>query len=77
MGEKLKIIITSTESHIKWEQELIDRYTESIREYVKTCSAENMTMFLPGKIKELEDAITRSKEYTEQLNMLQYIQKEN
>lgn len=77
MEAKLKNVIESMENHIKWEQELIDRYTEDIREYTKTCTPENMAMFLPGKIKELEDAINRRKSYAEQLNMLQFIQKEN
>lgn len=77
MSKKIEIAIADTENHIKWEQELIDRYTEDIREFTKTCTPENMAMFLPGKIRELDEAINRRRKYTEQLNMLQFIQKEN
>ncbi|MCM1223473.1 MAG: hypothetical protein NC548_54390 [Lachnospiraceae bacterium] len=77
MKEKLTTVIQDMEYHIKREQEPIDRCTEDIREYTKTCTPENMVMFLPGKIRELEEAISRRQKYVEQLNMLQFIQKEN
>lgn len=77
MNKKIEIAITDTENRIQWEQELIDRLTEDIREYTKTCTPENMAMFLPGKIMELDEAINRRKKYTEQLNMLQFVQKDN
>lgn len=77
MKEKLATVIQDMEYHIKWEQEFIDKYAEDIREYTKTCTPENMAMFLPGKIRELEEAISRRQKYVEQLNMLQFIQKES
>ena len=77
MEKKLKSVIENMENNIKWEQELIDRFTEDIREYTKTCTPENMATFLPGKIRELDEAINRRKKYAEQLNMLQFIQKDN
>lgn len=77
MEEKLATVIQDMESHIKWEQKFIDKYTEEIRAYTTTCSPEDMATFLPGKIRELEEAINRREKYAEQLNMLQFIQKEN
>lgn len=77
MNKKIEIAIADIQNHIEWEQELIDRYTEGIRECTKTCTPETMAMFLPGKIRELDEAINRRRKYTEQLNMLQFIQKEN
>ncbi len=77
METKLKNVIKSMENRIEWEQELIDRHTEDIREYAKSRTPEDIAMFLPSKIRELEDAINRKKGYAEQLNMLQFIQKEN
>ncbi len=77
MKEKLATAIQDMESHIKWEQDFIDKYTEDIRKYTETCTPENMAMFLPGKIRELEEAINRRQKYADQLNMLQFIQKEN
>lgn len=77
MNKKIEIAIADTKNRIQWEQELIDRFTEDIREYAKTCTPENMATFLPGKIRELDEAINRRKNYTEQLNMLQFIQKDN
>lgn len=77
MEEQLRSAIEDMENHIKWVQKLIDRYAEDIKEYTKTCTPENMAMFLPGKIRELDEAINRRRKYTEQLNMLQFIQKDN
>lgn len=77
MNKKIKIAIADIENRIQWEQELIDRLAEDIREYTQTCTPENMAMFLSGKIRELDEAINRRKNYTEQLNMLQFIQKDN
>lgn len=77
MNKKIEIAIADTQNRIQWEQKLIDRFTEDIREYTKTCTPESMAMFIPGKIRELDEAINRRKNYTEQLNMLQFIQKDN
>ncbi len=73
MEEKIATAIQDMECHIKWEQSLIDKCAGDIREYIKICTPENMAMFLPGKIRELEEAIDRRKKYAEQLNMLQFI----
>ncbi len=73
MGEKIATVIQDIENHMKWEQGSIEKQTEDIREYIKTCTPENMVMFLPGKIRDLEEAINNRKKYAEQLNMLQFI----
>ena len=77
MEKKLKVTIEDIKNHIKWEQKFIDRFTKDIKEYTKTCTPENMAMFLPSKIRELENSINRREKYTEQLNMLQFIQEKN
>ncbi len=77
MEEKLKSVIKDIESHVEWEQELINKCSVEIKEYAQKYAPENMVVFLPSKIKELEDAINRKEKYIEQLNMLQFIQKNN
>ncbi len=77
MENKMTNVIEDIENRIKWEQQLIDRCAEDIKEYTKTCTPENMVMFLPNKIKELEEAIDRRKNYAEQLTILQFIREGN
>lgn len=77
MEEKLKKALEDIENYIKWEQKSIDKCADEIREYSRTSTPENMAMFLPGKIRELEETITRQKKYLEQLDMLRFIQKDN
>lgn len=61
MNKKIEIAIADIENRIQWEQELINRFTEDIREYTKTCTPENMAMFLPNKVRELDEAIKRKR----------------
>ncbi len=75
MEEKMTNVIEDTKNHIKWEQQFVDRITEDIKEYTQKSSPEDIAMFLPGKIRELDEAISRRQKYAEQLNMLQFIQK--
>ena len=54
---KLEGMIKSVKMRIEWEQENID-------------DPRNIAMFMPGKVKELQEAIDRKDKYSEQLDML-------
>ena len=62
---KLEGMIKSVKMRIEWEQENIERCMKEIKE-----KAQNIAMFMPGKVKELQEAIDRKDKYSEQLDML-------
>ena len=71
--EKLEAMIKSVKMKIEWEQENIERCMKEIKEKAQNDDPRNITMFMPGKVKELQEAIDRKDKYSEQLNMLKYL----
>lgn len=68
--EKLEGMIKSVKMRIEWEQENIERCMKEIKEKAQNDDPRNIAMFMPGKVKELQEAIDRKDKYSEQLDML-------
>lgn len=74
--ERLKNVIETVKMHIKWEQEKIERCMDEIRDKAKNDNPRNVAMFMPGMVRELQEAIDRQKQYEEQLKMLEFLMEE-
>ena len=74
--ERLKNVIETVKMHIKWEQEKVERCMDEIREKAKNDNPRNVAMFMPGMVRELQEAIDRQKQYEEQLKMLEFLMEE-
>ncbi len=74
--ERLKNVIETVKMHIKWEQEKIERCVDEIRDKAKNDNPRNVAMFMPGMVRELQEAIDRQKQYEEQLKMLEFLMEE-
>lgn len=77
MNQKMQLAIDNIENRIKWEQEYIDRCLATIRERAASASEYEIITFIPAKIEELREATERRKNLAEQLQILNFIQKEN
>lgn len=71
--EKLEAMIKGVKVRIEWEQENIDRCMKEIKEKAQCDDPINVAMFMPGKVRELQKAIDRKDKYSEQLDMLKYL----
>lgn len=71
--EKLEGMIKSVKMKIEWEQENIERCMKEIKEKAQNNDPRNVAMFMPGKVKELQEAIGRKDKHSEQLHMLEYL----
>lgn len=71
--KKVQQMIETTKLSIKWEQKTIDRCMEQIKEQAQCDKPYNIVSFMPGYIRELQEAMNRQKQYAEQLNMLEYL----
>lgn len=67
---KLEGMIKSVKMRIEWEQENIERCMKEIKEKAQNDDPRNIAMFMPGKVKELQEDIDRKDKYSEQLDML-------
>lgn len=67
---KLEGMIKSVKMRIEWEQENIKRCMKEIKEKAQNDDPRNIAMFMPGKVKELQETIDRKDKYSEQLDML-------
>ena len=67
---KLEGMIKSAKMRIEWEQENIERCMKEIKEKAQNDDPRNIAMFMPGKVKELQETIDRKDKYSEQLDML-------
>ncbi|MCD7826373.1 MAG: hypothetical protein LUH14_10500 [Clostridiaceae bacterium] len=77
MNDKLNLMITDMENRIKWEQENIDKYMVQIKEDIDSYDEYRLVTFVPGMIARINEAQNRRAQYSEQLKMLQFLQKEN
>lgn len=73
---KLQMMIESIESKIKWEQKNIDRCMEQVKDCANSGKTYEVVTFLPGYTRELSEAVERQNAYTEQLRMLEFLQKD-
>lgn len=67
---KLEGMIKSVKMRIEWEQENIERCMKEIKKKAQNDDPRNIAMFMPGKVKELQEVIDRKDKYSEQLDML-------
>lgn len=74
--ERWRNVIETVKMHIKWEQEKVERCMDEIREKAKNDNPRNVAMFMPGMVRELQEAIDRQKQYEEQLKMLEFLMEE-
>lgn len=74
--ERWRNVIEIVKMHIKWEQEKVERCMDEIREKAKNDNPRNVAMFMPGMVRELQEAIDRQKQYEEQLKMLEFLMEE-
>ncbi len=77
MTEKIKLATENIQNRIQWEQEDIDSYIKELRERAASATESDIITFFPGKINQIKEAIERKKSLMEQLQMLNFIQKED
>lgn len=74
--KKLEDMIRVTKMKIEWEQKNIDRCMQRIKDSAQNDKPYNVVMFMPGYIREMQEAIDRQKQYAEQVGMLEYLKKD-
>ena len=77
MTEKIKLATENIKNRIQWEQEDIDSYIKELRERAASATESDIITFFPSKINQIKEAIERKKSLMEQLQMLNFIQKED
>lgn len=74
--EKLEDMLRITKMKIEIEQEKIDRCMKEIKDSAQNDKPYHIAMFMPGYIGELQEAMDKKKKYEEQVDMLEYLKKD-
>lgn len=75
-NEKLEMVKRNVQMHIDMRTEEIERLQKDIRDCANRDRAYDMITFLPGKLRDLENAMEQLRIYREQMQALEFLEGE-